>query len=76
MSLVKIVNIINGGKILINLTRISTIELKDKNLVLNFSNKMYKDETNLTLNCDTRDEANEELKKMCNALNKYYKSKL
>jgi hypothetical protein len=73
MSLVKIVNIINGGKILINLTRISTIELKDKNLVLNFSNKMYKDESNLTLKCDTRDEANKELSNIYNELNKYYK---
>lgn len=75
MSLVRLVNCVNGGKILINLTRVSTIKLKENTLVLNFSNKMYQDDinTNLTLICDTRDEANIELNKICNVLNKYYK---
>lgn len=73
MSLVRIVNCINGGKILINLTRVSTIELKDNSLILNFSNKMYQENTNVILKSDTRDEANEELNKIHNILNKYYK---
>jgi hypothetical protein len=73
MSLVRIVNCLSGGKVLINLTRVSTIELKDNTLKLNFSNKIYKDDTNITLKCDTRDEANIELNKIYNVLNKYYK---
>jgi hypothetical protein len=63
----------SGGKILINLTRVSTIQLKDNTLILNFSNKMYQDNTNVTLKCDTYDEANIELNKIYNVLNKYYK---
>ncbi len=75
MSLVRLVNCMNGGKILINLTRVSTIKLKENTLVLNFSNKMYEDNTNVILNCDTSDEANIELNKICNVLNKYYNYK-
>ena len=73
MSLVRIVNCVSGGKVLINLTRVSMIQLKENTLVLNFSNKMYQDNTNITLKCDTHDEANEELNKIHNILNKYYK---
>lgn len=74
MSLVRIINRVNGGKVLINLTRVSTIELKENNLMLNLSNKNFADYI-ITINCDTRDEANGELNNICNALNKYYKSK-
>jgi len=73
MSLVRIVNCMSGGKILINLTRVSTINLKENTLVLNFSNKMGQDNTNVTLKCDTRDEAYKELTNIHNILNKYYK---
>lgn len=72
MSLVRIINMVNGGKLLINLTRVSTIELKDKNLILNMSTKNYKENT-VTLECDTRENANIELKNISMALNKYYK---
>ena len=73
MSLVRIVNCMSGGKVLINLTRVSTIQLKDNTLLLNFSNKMEQGNTNVTLKCDTRDEANKELTNIHNVLNKYYK---
>ena len=73
MSLVRLVNCVSGGKVLINLTRVSTIQLNDNTLVLNFSNKMYQENNNITLKCDTRDEANKELTNIHNVLNKYYK---
>jgi len=73
MSLVRIINRVNGGKVLINLTKVSTIELKENNLTLNLSDK--KNDNTIILNCDTRDEANGELNNIYYTLNKYYKSK-
>jgi hypothetical protein len=77
MSLVRIVNNLNSnkGKILINLSRISFAELKDKSIDLHFSNKLYDNNNKITLYHDTYDEADKSLTLIQKELNKYYKSK-
>ncbi len=71
MSIVRIINCSLGGKMLINLSRISTAHLKDKNIHLSFSEDQYSNKA--TINYDTHDEAEEALKTIQKELNKYYK---
>jgi hypothetical protein len=73
MTLVRLVNSVNGGKVLINLSRLAYAELKDKTIKLSLSNKLFEENNKLELNYDTRDEANEALKLIQKELNKYYK---
>jgi hypothetical protein len=73
MTLVRMVNSINGGKVLINLSRLVYAELKDKIINLHFSNKIFEDNNKLELHHDTRDEADKALKLIQKELNKYYK---
>jgi hypothetical protein len=73
MTLVRMVNSINGGKVLINLSRLAYAELKDKTIKLNLSNKLFEENNKLELHYDTRDEAEKALTLIQKELNKYYK---
>lgn len=67
MSIIRILNCPTGGKMLINLTKISYAQLKDKTITLHFNNK---DDIKLNIKCDTIDEAEKYLKDIQKDLNK------
>jgi hypothetical protein len=73
MTLVRLFDSINGGKVLINLSRLAYAELKDKTIKLSLSNSLFEENNKLELHYDTRDEADEALKLIQKELNKYYK---
>lgn len=73
MSLVRLVDFVNGGKALINLSRLAYAELHDKTIKLTLSDKLFEDNKKIELHYDTRDEADKALRLIQKELNKYYK---